>query len=276
MRWVIGDVHGMLQPLATLLLAVRGEDPQAHFYFVGDYVNRGRESRSVIDLLIALQSEGTARFCRGNHDDVLDLLLNGVCYADVIASADPLAAFNWFMRFGLDNTLKSYDIDPAEIREVEQRPTRAKLRSVLNAIPADHRHFIRKLEPLIEEPDLIVAHAMWDIHIPNESPLMTDALAENATVRHKLLWGRYSESELSAPKPWTRPMFFGHTPVANYSGKRGRRLLPLVGPSIVLLDTAAALGPTGRLTAYCVENGRFLQADPSGRPVKAEAVVEAR
>jgi hypothetical protein len=71
-------------------------------------------------------------------------------------------------------------------------------------------------------------------------------------------------------------MFFGHTPVANYAATRGNRLVPVTGPSIVLLDTAAALGPTGRLTAYCVENGRFLQADPLGRPVRPEPAAEAK
>jgi hypothetical protein len=69
-------------------------------------------------------------------------------------------------------------------------------------------------------------------------------------------------------------MFFGHTPVGNYAATRGSRMVPVVGPSIVLLDTAAALG--GRLTAYCVETGRFLQADPSGRTVAPEPAAEAR
>jgi hypothetical protein len=52
--------------------------------------------------------------------------------------------------------------------------------------------------------------------------------------------------------------------------------VPITGPSIVLLDTAAALGPLGRLTAYCADTGQFLQADPSGRLVKPEPAVEAR
>jgi serine/threonine protein phosphatase 1 len=276
MRWVIGDIHGMVQPLATLLLAVRNEDPQARFYFVGDYVNRGRDSRSVIDLLLALQREGTARFARGNHDDIFDLLLNGTCYADVVAEADPIAAFSWFMRFGLAHTLKSYQIDPAEIRHLEQRPSLAKLRSVMNAVPDDHRQFIRNLEPAIEEPDIIVAHAMWDIYQRNDAPLVSDGLSADAGRRHKLLWGRYGDMELAAPKAWARPMFFGHTPVGNYLALRGHRMVPITGPSIVLLDTGAALGATGRLTAYCAESGRFLQADPAGRPVTPEPAAEAK
>jgi serine/threonine protein phosphatase 1 len=276
MRWVIGDVHGMLQPLATLLLAVRAEDADARFYFVGDYVNRGPDSRSVIDLLIALKREGRARMVRGNHDDIFDLLVNGQCYAEASADADPLVAFNWFMQFGLGATLKSYEIDPTEIREVMHRPSRAKLRSLMNGVPEGHRQFIRNLEPVIEEPDFVVAHGMWEIHQRNDEASVGASLVAQADRRHKLLWGRYGDAELAAPKAWTRPMFFGHTPVGNYASMRGGRLVPIVGPSIVLLDTAAALGPTGRLTAYCIESGRFLQADPHGRPVSAEAAVEAK
>jgi serine/threonine protein phosphatase 1 len=276
MRWVIGDIHGMLQPLATLLLAVRAEDPEARFYFVGDYVNRGPDSRSVIDLLIALKRDGAARFGRGNHDDIFDLLLNGQCYAEAMAEADPVMAFNWFMQFGLNNTLSSYQIDRAEIAEVMQRPSRAKLRSLMNAVPEEHRQFIRNLEPLIEEPDIIVAHAMWDVHLRNDAPFIGDAVAGHPGLRHKLIWGRYTDAELASAKAWSRPMFFGHTPVANYSATRAHRPVPITGPSIVLLDTAAALGPTGRLTAYCVETGRFLQADPAGRPIKPEAATEAK
>ena len=56
MRWIVGDIHGMLKPLVTLVTAVRARDPQARFIFVGDYVNRGPDSRGVLDRLIALVS----------------------------------------------------------------------------------------------------------------------------------------------------------------------------------------------------------------------------
>src|SRR4051794_13360276 len=38
MRWVIGDIHGMLRPLAALLDEVRRDDRSPEFHFVGDYV----------------------------------------------------------------------------------------------------------------------------------------------------------------------------------------------------------------------------------------------
>jgi serine/threonine protein phosphatase 1 len=109
MRWVIGDIHGMSRPLRALLAELERRDPQAMFYFVGDFVNRGPDSRGVVDLLLSLPGS-RARFCRGNHDDIFDLILNGKSYA---SGADPVPVFSWFMAHGLDRTLASYGIDEA-------------------------------------------------------------------------------------------------------------------------------------------------------------------
>ena len=44
---------------------------------------------------------------------------------------------------------------------------------------------------------------------------------------------------------------------------------PLRGPNIVLLDTGAALGADGRLSAVCAETGETLQVHRSGKTVEA-------
>src|SRR2546421_9431211 len=99
MRWVIGDVHGMLRPLRALVSEIETRDSSLpEFWFVGDYVNRGPESRGVIDFLLGLKR---ARFCRGNHDDVLDMILNGESYCQHPDAQNPVAAFMWFIHFGL-------------------------------------------------------------------------------------------------------------------------------------------------------------------------------
>src|SRR3954471_16501545 len=119
MRWVIGDIHGMLKPLEMLLAEVQRRDADAHYYFVGDYVNRGPESRGVVDLLLSLP-DGRARFCRGNHDDIFDLILNGKSYA---SGTDPVPVYAWFLAHGLDRTLVSYGLDQAMIEHVQHRPS---------------------------------------------------------------------------------------------------------------------------------------------------------
>ena len=49
MRWVIGDIHGMLRPTEALIGCILGRDASARFIFVGDYINRGPDSRGVLD-----------------------------------------------------------------------------------------------------------------------------------------------------------------------------------------------------------------------------------
>ena len=67
-------------------------------------------------------------------------------------------------------------------------------------------------------------------------------------------------------KAWRRTGYFGHTPVSFYGAAIGRStvMLPVVANRMVLLDTAAALGHDGRLTALCPDDGAFVQVDHFG------------
>src|SRR5687768_3911030 len=105
MRWVIGDIHGMLSPLENLLAAVERKDPKRELLFVGDYVNRGPQSKGVIDLLLSLSN---ARFVRGNHDDIFDQVICGQSIAGKPGEEHRISAFQWFMQHGLDKTFLSY------------------------------------------------------------------------------------------------------------------------------------------------------------------------
>src|SRR5687767_7463376 len=164
MRWIIGDVHGMFDALEAVLEEVARADSRARLYFVGDYVNRGPDSRKVLDLLIPLQSSGAARLVRGNHDDIFDQVLNGQSYAINAANSDRVVAFAWFMEHGLDATFESYGVDYAMLEHCQLRPSLERLERIVSAVPAGHRQFIRELTPLIDDGDLFVAHAIWDPH----------------------------------------------------------------------------------------------------------------
>lgn len=264
MRWVIGDIHGMYRALQGLLEAVARRDAAPSLLFVGDYVNRGPDSSRVIDLLLTLPR---ASFARGNHDDVFDLVLHGSCFDAHAAAPDPVSAFSWFMQHGLANTFSSYGVDYGELEEIERRPNPERLRRIAAAVPQSHRQFVRALPPVIEQPDLFVAHAMWDPDDADTPPLDA-ALSTSMRLRHRVLWGRYTAEEMRRPKRWGRTGYFGHTPIEAYgsSVNRGRNV-PFVGPKIVLLDTGAALSATGRLSAACAETGEIVQVDRSGAEV---------
>src|SRR3954451_10097051 len=146
MRWIIGDIHGMHRMLVALLDAVNKRDAAAQFYFVGDYVNRGPESKQVVDLLLTMKG---AKFVRGNHDEIFDLVVNGQSFESHPELYAPVHAFLTFLQFGLDSTLTSYGIDMAMIEHVAHRPSPMALEKLLEPIPGEHRAFFRSLPPVI-------------------------------------------------------------------------------------------------------------------------------
>ena len=272
MRWIIGDIHGMLRPLVTLVAEVRRQDPASRLIFVGDYVNRGPQSRGVIDSLLELEA---ASFIRGNHDDLFDLVINGQCYAENAARGDRAAAFLWFMKYGLDSTLFSYDCDHAYLDALSDQCNPMQLDKLAECLPASHRQFIRNLPAVYEDDDLFVVHGKWDPDELDESPNLLTRLEKQPALRHRLLWGRFTEDEIPRTKAWRRTGYFGHTPVSFYTASlRAQRrsseepvMVPVLGQKMVLLDTAVALGIDGRLTAFCPDNGSFIQTDHFGKLV---------
>ena len=66
MLYAIGDIHGELEALEGLIeaLPLRSDD---RLIFMGDYVDRGLDSRGVVDYLIELAKQRDCTFLIGNH-----------------------------------------------------------------------------------------------------------------------------------------------------------------------------------------------------------------
>jgi serine/threonine protein phosphatase 1 len=103
--YAIGDIHGALGALYSLISKCEQEaDGQPmKFVFVGDYIDRGSNSRGVIDYIINLQSRlgGNAICLLGNHEALA-----------LSAIDDELNAENWIWNGG-DMTLRSYHASTA-------------------------------------------------------------------------------------------------------------------------------------------------------------------
>jgi len=75
MTFVIGDIHGEISKLNRLILNIHSIDDSAKLIFVGDYINKGENSKSVLDYLVTLKN---SVFLMGNHEYyVLEYLKNG-------------------------------------------------------------------------------------------------------------------------------------------------------------------------------------------------------
>ncbi len=65
--FAIGDIHGCLTALDTLLDSLE-LTPKDRLVFLGDYIDRGPNSRGVLERMIELGSSGNHIFLRGNHE----------------------------------------------------------------------------------------------------------------------------------------------------------------------------------------------------------------
>jgi serine/threonine protein phosphatase 1 len=131
--YVIGDVHGCLEQLQLLveLCEQDAASQRSSLIFLGDYIDRGPDSRGVIDFLINLQkwSPDEIVCLKGNHEDML---------LDALEGED--AELNWLSNGG-DATLHSY---------------RA---SHVTNLPASHVDWIRSLPLFHDDGQRFFVHA---------------------------------------------------------------------------------------------------------------------
>lgn len=145
---VVGDVHGT-PPLLEKALADIGERTGT-VVFVGDYINRGPDSREVIELLLAYaSSRDGVIFLRGNHEDALLRFLQ---------TGTPEA----FLRHGGLLTIKSYlgaRVGPDPIRQFCER------------YPPRHRRFLEETRLFYETEDVLVSHCGLNPESPEDRTL---------------------------------------------------------------------------------------------------------
>lgn len=96
--FAIGDIHGNSELLKKLLDEIKPTKDDLCI-FLGDYINRGPDSKGVIDILLNLKDNTNTRFIMGNHDEMLLAALAG--------GADNI---KFFKKFG-QATIDSYNLN---------------------------------------------------------------------------------------------------------------------------------------------------------------------
>lgn len=140
MRYAATDLHGCLATFRYLVEEKLRLRPADELYLLGDYVNKGPDSRGVLDYLMQLQAAGyRVRCLRGNHDHYL---LN--------AARNPWAAFWWHAKADRRLTLQSFDVGTAA--EMPERYL-----NWLDALPYE-----------LELPDFVLVHAGYNFALPPE------------------------------------------------------------------------------------------------------------
>ena len=151
--YAMGDIHGRADLLDRLhekiaLDAAGRPQPRKLLIYLGDYVDRGMESRQVIDRLLDPPADGLERiFLKGNHEDAMIRFLD-----------DTAMGPSW-MGFGGDATLYSYGVDvfgapPEGVDRLEfiQQALRANL-------PRNHLALLQRLRLSYLVGDYFFCHA---------------------------------------------------------------------------------------------------------------------
>ncbi|HXA02165.1 MAG TPA: metallophosphoesterase family protein [Cytophagaceae bacterium] len=77
MNFAITDIHGCAKTFRVLVEKL-GLNPNDHLYLLGDFINKGPDSKGVLELIFELKAEGLQLHCvRGNHDQMLLDVIKG-------------------------------------------------------------------------------------------------------------------------------------------------------------------------------------------------------
>lgn len=136
-RYATTDLHGCLHTFRRLVEDKLQLTRYDELYLLGDYVNKGPDSRGVLDYLMQLQSAGyQVRCLRGNHDQAL------------LDAARQRWRWDWLGPRGRLPTLRSFGV------------------SRLANIPSRYLDWLGALPYEIELPDFVLVHAGYDFSLP--------------------------------------------------------------------------------------------------------------
>ncbi|MEO0466075.1 MAG: metallophosphoesterase family protein [Pseudomonadota bacterium] len=218
--YAIGDVHGRADLLKRLLDLIHAdieaaEEKRIVVIFLGDYVDRGFQSKEVIDHLLSEElSRYETYFLKGNHEAAFETFLSD-------ASFGPQWA-----RFGGAETLMSYGIQPPRAKTVASE-WEAVCEQLNRQMPVEHRSFLSTLSLYATLGDYVFVHAG-----------LRPGVALDQQTERDLLWIR--EEFLRDENVFDRVVIHGHTPISTPHHDFRR----------IGIDTGAYL--TGKLTAACL------------------------
>jgi serine/threonine protein phosphatase 1 len=150
MRYAITDIHGCCKTFHALLEKMRIRETD-HLYLLGDYIDRGPDSKGVLDTIMNLNCRVLA--LRGNHEDLW------LKTADTGMEKERFLHYNHWMENGILARVKSFG-------EADTLPYLA---------------FISRLPLYHELDDFLLVHGEFDFSLPDPFGEMGE---------ESMLWGR--------------------------------------------------------------------------------------
>jgi serine/threonine protein phosphatase 1 len=182
--FAIGDIHGCAAELSALISKIN-PSPQDVVVFLGDYIDRGPNSKGVVDLVLDLGKRCQVVALKGNHEAML---------LDFLDQPESAGA-GLFIVNGGTSTLASYSTGEGDY-----------------VIPESHIDFFRNLKLTFETDTHFFVHA----GVPDQ-PLASLIPSEQEMF---LLWTR--QPFLNSHYSWEKIVVHGHTPADNVEMRSNR------------------------------------------------------
>lgn len=229
--FAIGDIHGCHKELVRLTDKIK-PTKQDTLIFLGDYIDRGYDSRAVLDYIIELKSRCNVIALLGNHEAMM---------RDAFAEQDKAARFKKVVQWcsnGGDETLASYMmysedlLFASDLSELHLPETLVR-----------HLDFISSLPTYYETDTHIFVHASPRPDVPIEFQ-----------PESHLIWRRIGrlDENLGHNHISGKTIICGHTSQAN-------GLPVMLSEKNIIIDSGCYA--TGWLTAMNVSNGHYIQAN---------------
>lgn len=227
--YVVGDIHGrsdLLEQMHQLILddrAAGSRGLRASVVYLGDYVDRGLNSRQVLDTLIDKPLPGFRSYhLKGNHEDYFLRFMN----RDAVGPS-------WFA-VGGDSTVMSYGVRVPKAVGARQKYDHV-VAEMIERVPPKHLKFLEQLELMRIFGDYACVHAGVRPGVPLDKQSAND-----------LLWIR--DTFLDSTEDHGKVIVHGHSPMEEPEVRRSR----------IGIDTAAFA--TNVLTCLVLEESerRFL------------------
>ena len=155
----IGDIHGCAIALEVLLTAVQPQ-PEDKIITLGDYVDKGANSKAVIDILIKLHTSGQLIPLKGNHELMM------------LRARDSSIAEKYWRRCGGDKTLKSYG-ETANLIDIPSSHWNFLENICLNYWETDTHLFVHAnvypQKPLHQQPEYMLFWGGFEDSLPHYS-----------------------------------------------------------------------------------------------------------
>ena len=213
----VGDIHGNRLALDDLLVQIRSEAAAGDtVVFLGDYIDRGPDSKGCVDAILGFQREVEAEVVclLGNHEDwFLRTLRDHRCHS-------------WLLGMEAFDTMRSYSVEAARtLREAVSKAgadvylERCALpyQAFFDCVPQEHIRFLEGLRLYHQSADCVCTHGGLDPRVARVQEQEREALIWGAGSfpngydgAEVVVYGHRNNAALNAER-WPAPMIVGRT-----------------------------------------------------------------